>query len=107
MYGRFGQGGLLSLCLQLVVGLVCLKGYRSEAFVLPPRSQCGHGGDAGGGHSDKETIFRITSSYSFGYTIFIAFMCSSSTCIRPPKGTELAAATKSLCGSAAVEYAAA
>ena len=25
MYGYFGQGGLLSLCLQLVVGLVCLK----------------------------------------------------------------------------------
>ena len=69
--------------------------------------QRGHGGDTGGDHSDKETIFRITSSYSFGYTIFIAFMCSSSTCIRPPKGTELAAATKSLCGSAAVEYAAA
>ena len=26
MYGRFGLGGLLPLCLQLVVGLVCLKG---------------------------------------------------------------------------------
>ena len=41
----------------------------------------------------KSLIFRITSSYSFGYTSFIAFMCSSSTCIRPTKGTELADAT--------------
>ena len=39
---------LLSLCLQLVVGLVCLKGCGGEAVVLPPRDQRGHGGDTGG-----------------------------------------------------------
>ena len=48
MYGYFGQGGLLSLCLQLVVCLVCLKGCGGEAVVLPPRDQRGNGGDASG-----------------------------------------------------------
>ena len=48
MYGRFWLGGLLPLCLQLVVGLVCLKGCEGEAVVLPPRDQRGNGGDASG-----------------------------------------------------------
>ena len=48
MYGCFGLGGLLPLCLQLVVGLICLKGCGGEAVVLPPRDQRGHGGDASG-----------------------------------------------------------
>ena len=48
MYGRFWLGGLLPLRLQLVVGLVCLKGCGGEAVVLPPRDQRGHGGDTGG-----------------------------------------------------------
>ena len=48
MHGRFGQGGLLPLRLQLVVGLICLKGCGGEAVVLPPRDQRGNGGDTGG-----------------------------------------------------------
>lgn len=48
MYGCFGLDGLLPLCLQLVVGLICLKGCGGEAVVLPPRDQRGHGGDASG-----------------------------------------------------------
>ena len=48
MYGCFGPGGLLPLRLQLVVGLVCLKGSGGEAVVLPPRDQRGNGGDASG-----------------------------------------------------------
>ena len=36
------------MCLQLVVGLVCLNGCGGEAVVLPPRDQRGHGGDTGG-----------------------------------------------------------